>query len=205
MPPLAPETRAQLDDALSDYLLLALKKYAREKARRRYWRRRDCEQLAQGETAESIVTWAILKVYDGERTWDRQNQPHLENFLKGVIDSLMHNLVYCIDNRMIDRLPTAPAALDELIRKAPAGPVNSHNQSPEAILLEQEAQARQRRIVESISHLIGDDPQLIQIWDCIDRGLDKPQEIARSTELPVATVNRLKQKLRRRLEKLNPD
>lgn len=200
------ETRDRLAAALSDYLLLALKKYAREKARRLYWRRQDYEQLAQGETVESIVSWAIVKVYNGERAWDWQKQPHLENFLKTVIDSLMHNLVCCWDNRMVERLPTTHEQLDKLCRNAVPGPINSHNKDPETILLEQEAaREREHKIVENIPNLIGDDPRLMQIWDCIRRGLDTPQEIARSTGIPVKTVYRLNQKLSRRLDKLKPD
>ena len=70
MPGIDDETRKQLDGADWDRLYLSLKRHALRRAQRLYWRRRDYEQLAQGETAESIVSLAVAKVYAGERKWD---------------------------------------------------------------------------------------------------------------------------------------
>src|SRR5262245_65798407 len=87
MPELDDEARVRLNGANWDHLLLILKRHALRKARRLYWRRQDYEQLAEGETAEGVVSWAVTKVFSGERTWDWVQHPNLEDFLKGVIDS----------------------------------------------------------------------------------------------------------------------
>src|SRR5262249_45983653 len=155
------------------------------------------EQLAQGETAEDLVSQAVAKVFSGERKWDWGRHPNLEEFLKGVIDSLMNSLVNAIDNRVVKKLPAEPEKLEALLDKMSLSSANQHRMAPEAALLQAE---REGEILKSISELIGDDPDLVKLWNCIRQGISKPKQIAEATGLPIEDVYNLGEKLRRRLK-----
>jgi hypothetical protein len=175
------------------------------KAQRLFWRRGDYGQLARGETVESLVSLAIEKILSGERRWDVEKYPDLEEFLRSVIDSLINHLAMSRENRLLEKLPDNPYQLEAILRKAARATTNRDPGNPETALLEEERIRREREIMERITALLKDDPDLAKICDCIRNGINKPQAIADKTGLPVEVVYQLGRKLRRRLEGLGAE
>ncbi len=171
------------------------------KTQRLYWKRADYHALARGETAESLVSLTYVKVRTGERAWNRQQYPDLEDFLKSVLDSLISNLVRSVDNRKVEKLPEDPERLDALLKITPITDPAQH-MNPERQLLAAEARQREEALVEAIEQLIGTDAELRAVWHCIEDGAAKSQAIAEQTGLPIAAVYQLRRKLKSLLTKL---
>jgi DNA-directed RNA polymerase specialized sigma24 family protein len=81
---------------------IRLTAYAIWKARNLSWRTGRSDVLAGGKLPEDIAADAILKVLEGERTWDPGRGP-LQPYLEGVVDSLMSHLAASSDNRIQER------------------------------------------------------------------------------------------------------
>jgi hypothetical protein len=199
------DTLNKLRHADWDRLSLILAGYAVNKTRRLFWKSGTYEQLARGETAESLVTLAVEKVLSGERRWDVARYPDLETFLKSIMDSLINHLAMSVDNRELERLPEDPEARDALLRKAASAAPGSHLRDPETALFEKESARREAEMVAKVKALISDDPDLVKVWDCLWNSVNKPQDIAQETGLSIEQVYQLRRKLKRRLEELRSE
>lgn len=105
MDPKAEEALAKLSDQEWADLIVALTRYAFSVSRNLRWRTNSPLELPGGETVDSIVSKAIEKLYSGDREWHPDEQPDLNRYLQGVIDSLLNHLAEAQENVMLRGVP----------------------------------------------------------------------------------------------------
>ena len=74
--------------------------YAEYLKMKKHWNTND-KDLAKGQTTKSLVHEAIVKVYTGVRTWNREKEPDLVRFLcSNVLRSMIYNLSVSKENQL---------------------------------------------------------------------------------------------------------
>lgn len=84
-------------------LLLNLTKYAKNEAKKKFWRTGNHTELPKGETAPSIVSLALEEVLtpgDDGRNWNPETAPDFYKYMQGVIDSKLYHLATGKDNKI---------------------------------------------------------------------------------------------------------
>lgn len=173
------------------------------------WRTRNSEELPGGETVGSIVSKAIEKLL-GDRNWKPDEEPNVEKYLQGVIDSLLNHLAVSEDNVRVFALPEPgsnivfnwergslkqdPAA-NWLIRPSP---------SPEAILINEQQDAEQSDVEDRALALLlcecREDSILLAVVRAMMDGHSTPAEISAATGIRVENVYNAFKRLDRKLE-----
>lgn len=167
----------ELDDLIVELTAFA----AWQVARRTKWMPRGV--LPRGFDAESLALEAIGRVLDGRRCWNPAAEPDLLRYLKSVVPSILWDLQKAAEK---ERLEPGSDAIEGSVEALPsAGP------GPDD---ERELEDIKNRMFASFDDL---NDQLVLL--CLFEGVTKPSEIAEETKLSVRDVNRIKQKIRRRL------
>lgn len=200
---------SKMSDAEQQLLLLRLGAYALRVSRSLRWRTRNPAELPGGETADSIVSKAIEKTLTGERNWDPQACPSLENYLMDVIDSLLNHLATSHDNRSFqpiqervddngDRLPEAsppdPPAGTEWISRPSTDP-ETHALAKERALLQEE-------VADTLISESGTDPVLTKVLEAMLDGCENPRDIAQKTGLTREQVYNAEKRLDRKIQSM---
>ncbi len=95
---ITPELRKNLSQQNWEDIILKLTSYANYIIKRLCWNS-SYGNLPRGLKADDIALEAIEKVWTGSRNWNPDKIPDLLLYLKGVVKSLLSNLVNSNDNR----------------------------------------------------------------------------------------------------------
>ena len=201
---------AQLSDDALQTLILELGRYALSVSSRLYWRTGNAVDLPRGETVDSIVSKALTQVLSGERRWNPQTAPDLQQYLMGVIDSLLSHLARHKDNTMLRAVPRLDAHPDDrreaLLRPTPGATAwHQEPQDPESVLLQHEQTAYEDRVLQHLLDVSQDDPLVTQIIWTMRDGHDKPGEVATALGLPVSDVYNAMKRLDRKMMRVRQD
>jgi hypothetical protein len=166
-------------------LILHLGRYALRTSGNLRWRTGNKRELPGGETAGSIVSKAIEKVFSGERKWDPEANPSLRKYLMDVIDSLFSQLVNGEDNKkfeiildrhdedgnlLSERQTRHPNASAEWLARPPL--------TPEEEMLVQEQNQRNEEALGALVDDCDDDPVLRKVLEAMFDGDETPRSIA---------------------------
>jgi hypothetical protein len=165
-------------------LTLQLGRYALQKSRRFYWRTGSSGELPDGEVTESLVSKAVLLWMTGRRRWNRSESGDLQDFLKGVIDSLLSHSANGHDNRGM------PSAEDEALY-----PVVRATQ--EAELLQKERAAEAERTLSDVVEEAQQDAVVIEIIEAMRNGAATRREIVSTTGRSADVIDNGLKRLRR--------
>lgn len=190
-----------------DYLSVKLLRYALMKVRRLGWATGSGENpnLPNGMSAEDLACQAITRVFEGTRSWNPDKEPDLFKFLCDVVDSLVSHLVNSEEHKERknqvngDFLHDYPDHGDPGDGRGGRGLVSDFQVAEPGH--DGGASPAERFLYLAIEAL-SDDPDLFKVFELCYDGMDKAADIARSMGIPVDQVYRLKEKMRRRLAKL---
>jgi len=161
----------------------------------------------RGVGIEDLVHQAIEGVLLGTRSWDYKTVP-LMTFLKNAVSSDINNLFDLGDVKKVDAWPQ-----DDETEKSPehvmlgrqAHPADEHAQhlreptrTPEALVSDYEAA---EHLHDLFMQAAGDDDELIRYLDMLDRGFEKPSDIAKDWGVKPAVIYNIENRLRSRLKR----
>ena len=199
-------------------LLTDLTDYAVKKAKGKRWRTGNYLNLPNGETPDSIVSLAIIKVITGERVWNSERQPDFKKYLFDVIDSLLSHLAMSKDNAIFVNEKRDAAFLVVAEQEAILAKKKFYSEdadwlvrkqlSPEQELLEREEQAEEElkrreehelncQILQSLRKQIGTDAELVAVVDAADNGLFKSADVAKFTGIDIKRIYDANKRLKR--------
>jgi hypothetical protein len=176
-----------------DGLAKRLLAFARRYAAIHTWWLGEAGALAKGNTVEDVVRRALVSLFGevepsrttkaGKRRWDPVKYPEPFVYLMLFVKTELRNLSVSSENTLSSR----DVDEDALIT----------NDTPEAILLQMEADAEnEERVARAYSLLIdeiGDDNQLSKLHDlAINEDLWKPKRLAERLGMSVKDVNNLR-------------
>jgi len=135
-------------------LALMLPAYAQRMADR-YWWRSPGKVLADGKEPIDVAHDVFEKVYSGQRRWDPRKNPSLGQFMRGVVDSELSNLVKSSGHLLREQLPdTAECQFDKML---------GNSTQPAQLLEEQE-------LFSDFRVSLADNPELLNFFDLIQEG-----------------------------------
>lgn len=171
-----------------------------------YFYRTGQDALPNGESVETLVNSAILRVYTGERRWDPDERPDLLIHLKGIVKSLLWHLLESSDNRLLDAEPEEPE--DDEDKRGwsarqeyeTAAWQSSGWHTPLGLLLESERQIVGARAMELLLEECGKDKVLLDIIQLMRERITKPgllaQNLGLQTKEIYVAIKRLERKFR---------
>jgi DNA-directed RNA polymerase specialized sigma24 family protein len=188
--------RTCLDEADWSSVFPAVLKYAEARARKFKW-------LGDEVDPEALVQEAIVRAYGGERNWDREKCPRLENFLIGIIRSMTSHTA----EREIN-FPKLPLYYEdgtlrngEIFKSSDRTHGASNPKTPEELLIEGDNLIDLMNILDELG---SDNEELGMVILCLEYGIGKPREIAKETGYEINKVNNLLRKIRRKLDIYKP-
>jgi hypothetical protein len=176
---------SKMTDAEWTRLISRLGRYALRTSANLDWRTASKREIPGGETAESVVSKAIEKVFSGKRKWNPDTSPSLEKYLMDVIDSLLNQLVNSHDNvkfefipdrhdedgnALPEEQPDQPEASAEWLSRPPL--------TPEQEMLVQEKNRRDEDVLGALIADCESDPLLKRVLEAMFDGYEKPASIA---------------------------
>lgn len=188
---------AMNDDELNE-LVARLTYHADCKLSRLKWRGMSLKSKGAapgGVGPEDLAAQAIVDVIDGTRAWDPEKDPDLLKYLKGVIDSLVSNLVNRKENKTTRRLDGRDGSLDEseechLPDSAPC---------PYDVVADRESMDFFRAAVVAA---IKDDPLAVSLFECLEAEMTKPSEIAELLGTDVSEIYNAQKRLKNKVTKV---
>lgn len=206
-------------DSLSDVeqteLLLNLTDYAEGKARGKGWRTGNHVELSDAETCFSVVSLAFERVLENRRVWNPETEPSFKKYMLDVIDSLLSHLATGKDNRLFvnensgryaavkDKENVGVLAVAEekfiaakdrkqfensewLVRKQP---------SPEDESIIAEEKNFNDAVLQAIYEAIADDAEVAAMVGAMERGIEKPEDIADYAKIDVERIYNARRRL----------
>jgi hypothetical protein len=175
---LTPDEQVVLILELTDYANYLIQSRTR-------WIRRGV--LPHGYDGSALALEAIARVLDGRRRpWDPEKEPTLTAYMKSVVKSIFSSEI----QPAAERERVEIAAIDDQGRDITLE-VASRNPGPDAQL---EVRELKDRILASFDL---EEDQLVLL--CLFEGMTAPADIAAATGIQTKDVNRIKQKIKRRL------
>jgi len=150
--------------------------------------------LPGARAAEDIVMESVEDLVDGKRTF--QESVPLRAVLIGIIRSKVHHLVNGLENRATRRVESQDAPDGVSVGTFDH---DAHDASPDAHLMEKEAESANSRLLGLLVQELADDPPLVQLLECTREGYSKPEEIAELLCVKPSDVTNMKKRLERRL------
>jgi hypothetical protein len=198
-------------ERLTERLVKELIVFAIRRSKELRWRTNNAMELPGGETPQSIVSLAIVRVAEGTRQWNPETHPDLGLFLKGVIRSLLNHLATGRENTMFQvatgsentDTPVLEVGTDageisgaEWLARAPA--------TPEEELLLKEHFKVEEWPAAILDKAASEDKQVSAIIRAMRNGCDPGSdiEIADETGLPVVEVRKVKKRLNRLIDRV---
>lgn len=207
MPQTAREALARMSEDELAELILRLGRYALRESNRLRWRTNDSVELPGGETIDSIVSLALEKTLSGERRWNSETHPKLQEYLMDVIDSLLSHLATGRDNSLFTKA-TSPDGT--VIKEDKPHTVAQDAEwltrggvSPETLLLHQEEVELHERALELLREECGRDPILMRIIEVMLDGNEKAEQIATAAGLNCSEVYNAMKRLSRKAARVS--
>ena len=177
--------QATLDEKTWQLYLKRLTVYAHKLIKSHYWRGELGGLVPSGKEAEDFAMDAILDVYTGKRAWDSNQEPDLLKHLFGVVKSMISNQSKKAQNKQDDRLDDN----DDYEEYAESSNDPSRLAEMEDV----------EYVVEVCDHL-EDEPELLEVVECIMKGCLKRAQIAECLGLTRDEVTNRRKRLNRKLE-----
>jgi hypothetical protein len=176
---------------------LALVDYAHKLARRYGWR--TDKTLPQGFSPGGVAKDVIIKVIEGDRTWDDAKEPNFLNALKGMVRS---DIGHLFDDYEASRVePIEHAFPDGSARTADS--FGGNHPSPEEELLHGEGVRLEMTALDLIREAVEGRSELESVFLALYEN-DSSKEIARLSGLPLERVYSLRRELTRIAAKITP-
>jgi hypothetical protein len=178
---------------------LLLLDYVAKLARRYGWS--TGKTLPEGSSPDSVAKDVIIKVIEGERTWDPEKEPSLLTALKGMVHSDLGHLFSGYEARKIE--PVDRASAGEFERTADSFPTSDAD--PEQSLLRSELTRLEITALDLIREAVENrgNTELEAVFLALYYA-DSPKEIADMTGLQVERVYALGRELDRIAAKISP-
>lgn len=204
MPQTAREVLARMSEHELAELILRLGRYALRESNRLHWRTNDSVELPGGETIDSIVSLALEKTLSGERRWNPETQPKLQEYLMDVIDSLLSHLATGRDNSLFIKATSPDGMISEADKSIlhtvgrDVDWLSRRGVSPETLLLQQEEVELHERAFELLREECEGDPVLLRIIEVMRDGNEKAEQIAGASGLNIKEVYNAMKRLSRK-------
>ena len=176
--------RTILDDETWLLYFKRLTVYANKLIESHYWRGEQNGPVPGGKEAEDFATEAILDVYTGKRAWDPKQEPELLRHLFGVVKSAINNRSTQEQNKRDNRLDENEDYQER---------IESSN-DPSRLQTMEDADF----VLEICEHLV-DEPELLEVAECIMDGCVERAEIAHCLKLTPNEVTNRRKRLKRKL------
>jgi hypothetical protein len=176
---------------------LALVDYAHKLARRYGWR--TDKTLPQGFSPDGVAKDVLIKVSQGNRTWDEAKEPSLLNALKGMVRSDIGHLFDDYEALCVE--PIARTLADGSERTTDS--FSGKDPDPEEVLLHGERVRLEMTALDLIRETVEGKPDLESVFLALYES-ESPKDIARLTGLPIERVYSLRRKLDRIARKITP-
>ena len=200
-------------------LILNLGRYTAKKCKRYYWRTGNSLELPQGETFDSIVSKALIRIIrenDRGRRWNPDKHPNFTKYMMGVIDSILYHLAKNSDNRFFKSMPEgieiANFEISSVTNSKGAKVIEANwlqhrNLSPEEILIRANNALQAENTLNRLKVKIKGDIELEKIVAAIEDGCEKSndKEIEKVTGIDIKTVRSAKKRLERRIDSVSTE
>jgi hypothetical protein len=206
MPQTARDVLAWMSEEELAELILRLGRYALRESNRLRWRTGDSVELPGGETVDSIVSLALEKTLSGERQWNPETHPKLQEYLMDVIDSLLNHLATGRDNSLFAQAPSPDGTVNETNKSTVEQEVEwltRSEVSPETLLLQQEEEELKDRALELLREECEGDLLLLRIIEVMLQGNEKAAQIAAAAGLDVTEVYNAMKRLGRKAARVS--
>lgn len=162
----------------------------------------------RGVSIEDLVHQAIEGIWFGTRPWDYKKVP-LMTFLENAVSSNISNLFDLGDVKKVNAWPQEDEkeeSSEDAMLGRQAHPADDHarylpgaTRTPEALVSDHEAA---EHLHDFFLEAAGDDDELIRYLDTLDRGVEKPSDIAKDWGVKPAVIYNIENRLRSRLKRL---
>lgn len=199
-------------------LLLNLTKYAKAKAKGKFWRTGNHTDLSNAETAPSVVSLAFEKVLmagDKGRTWNPKTAPDFFKYMQGVIDSLLYHMATGEDNEIFvnennsryagktekERAGVLAVSEEKLIAAKATREFEDKEWlirkqlSPEEELIAAEKKAFHDQVLKEIYEMSADDKDVSEMLEAMDHNYVASREIAEFMKIDVAQIYKARKRL----------
>jgi DNA-directed RNA polymerase specialized sigma24 family protein len=176
---------------------LALVDYAHKLARRYGWR--NDKALPQGFSPGEVAEDVIIKVIEGNRTWDEAKEANLLNALKGMVRS---DIGHLFDDYEASRVEPIERTLPDGSART-ADSFRGINSDPEEELLQKEQVQLEMTALDLIREAVEGKPELESVFLALYYS-GTSRDIARLTGLPIEKVYSLSRELDRVAAKITP-
>jgi hypothetical protein len=182
------ETLRALNSLNWDKIIDELTLHAVFKVKKSFWRS-GIRDLPKGEQVEDIVYNAIDMLHSGQRKWDRNKDPDVLQYLKGIVDSQVSHL-----------LESAEYLSREYLNEGQEG-----KESTIDLVVDPEQDPLSEVIANEIKDYLwkcakGDDDMELVLC-CIDEGISNRSEISKTLHVPLNIVDNTLRRIRRKLKK----
>lgn len=140
------------------------------------------DALPEGKQPEDFVEEAIESLYTGRRTWNYEEYPNLKGVLRGIIDSLISNLVTSAEHQRSEEIEDPDCFYEDIT-----------SDKPDADLRAEDIRGRMRSAVD-------DEYKLELVFEAMLEGYPN-EEIEELIEEDRDRVYQLRRKVRRRIRK----
>jgi hypothetical protein len=198
-----------------DKLIINLTKYVVRKAKNKFWRTGNDEELSDGENIFSVVTLAFEKVLDDKRIWNPETEPEFIKYMFDVIDSLLSHLVTGKDNDFFVNENTRQFATNgerksfgvlaaseekfvaaKATRKFEDSEWLIRNQlSPEDELIAAEEKAFNHQVLQAIQEAAANDADVSAMIEAMENNFTASRDIAKHTGIDVDRIYNARKRL----------
>lgn len=196
----------QIDGADWGEITPRLLKYAYGKCFRAYGVTND-HTIAKGMQPTDLTNEAIEDLLSGKRTWNPDEQPHLLEFLKGVVDSKANHLInsWSNKNEIPSQFRTSNPRDEDNIQEFDIISEEAHpNPPPDDMMASNEQASIAKKIVSQLYKLASGDDEVEGLLLCMEEEIFKPKEIAAQLDISILSVNNAQKRLRRLAARLTP-
>lgn len=175
--PEALEALARLDDQAWDGITTRLLKFASYRTKRLTWYGKTGGAMPNATQIQDLVQEAIMDTLSGERAWNPNTDPDLENFLRSTLNSKINHFVNSLDHKVFtdSALSSAPGEAVENGGDAPKATFLGNQPTPEVAVSESlDADA----FLTGLLEYLADDAEAQQVVECIMDGVTKPKDCA---------------------------
>ena len=149
-----------------------------------------------GHKPEEIAVDAIIRVIDGPRTYDAQKCPDFNQYLRGVVRSMISHI---IDKRKATpRITTNEGETKEINKEI-------IELNPLQICIEKEQIDINKSTIQKVESILeenfSEDKTVIDIYECYKAGIYTRSELAEYLEVDVREIDNAQKRLRRKLDK----
>ena len=196
-------------------LLLNLTDYAEGKAAGKDWRTGNRVELSDAETSFSVVSLAFERVLENRRNWNPETEPSFKKYMFDVIDSLLSHLATGKDNRLFvnensgryaavkdkENVGVLAHAEEKFIAAKDRKQFENSEwlirgqASPEDELINAEEKKFNDAVLKEIYQGIAADAEVSAMVEAMDRGIEKPEDIAAYAEIDVRRIYNARKRL----------